>query len=424
MTERELFSQPKQFVFLAYFSDCMQEKNKQIVVLALLILMLIGGLLSRVLLSVSTIAFFVYTCFNFKSKVTAVFREPVTAGMLLLFFVPFVSGLWSSNTDHWIQVMVDKLPFLLMPFALFSAVNPSATQWKQFGLIVISILFMATLWSTFHYLMDMRTINESYLRAKTIPVLMNGDHLRFSWLTAIGLMYTLLLLGRATSIKHKLIFFLLAGWFFGYLHVLAARTGLLAAYLFMLGYLIYVIKQNKSGMLKWITPVLLVVIGLIAWFSAPTLRNRFLYTDYTYRYIQRNEYLSGSSDGNRVLSLRAGWELLNRYTWGVGSGDAKQQVAEWYRIHIPGMLESDQIFPSNEWLIYGMAMGWLGVLLFTIALMLPFFTTLIKNRFFWNCFHGVLFLIAMTDSSLEVQFGVFIYTFVVYWWWKEFRTTV
>ena len=402
----------------------MQEKNKQILVLALLLLMLIGSLLSRAMLSISSIAFFMFTCFHFKSPLVRIVREPVTAGMLLLFFVPFVSGLWSSNTTNWIQVVADKLPFLLMPFALFSAVNPTAAQWKQFGLIVVSILFMATLWSTFHYLMDMRTINESYLRAKTIPVLMNGDHLRFSWLIAMGFFYTMVLLNRSNDMTEKGLLFLLAFWFFGFLHVLAARTGLLAAYLFLLGYLVHVLMRKTSGFRKWAIPLLLIAVGLMAWFSVPTLRNRILYMDYSFRYIRNNEYLSGSSDGNRVLSLRAGWDLLKQHPWGVGSGDAKQKVAAWYQAHVPGILESDQIFPSNEWLIYGLSAGWPGVLLFTVAMLLPFFSSPPKDRFYRNSMQLVLLLVAMTDSSLEVQFGIFIYTFVVYWWWKDFRTTV
>jgi hypothetical protein len=82
------------------------------------------------------------------------------------------------------------------------------------------------------------------------------------------------------------------------------------------------------------------------------------------------------------------------------------------------MLESDKLYPSSEWLIYGAAAGWLGVLVFTGVMLAPLFIKTKTNHFFWISLNSILALSFLFDIGLEVQFGVFLYAFVVLWWWK------
>jgi hypothetical protein len=156
-----------------------------------------------------------------------------------------------------------------------------------------------------------------------------------------------------------------------------------------------------------------------AWLSMPTFRNRIHYFNYDYSFVRQNTYLPGSNDGSRINSFRAGWDILLHHPWGVGAGEVMHKANEWYDAHVPGVLPSDKLLPANEGLVYGDAAGWVGFVLFTMIMLLPFTQKGGRNKIFWVslCITSALGL--MVDIGLEVQFGVFCYAFFLLWWWKE-----
>lgn len=386
----------------------------------LMLVMMTGSLLSRALLSVSMIAFLLAAFSQIKSfrQLIDVFRNPLLAGMALLFFIPFVSGLWSSNLFAWSGIIISKLPFLLFPIAFSTSWNLSRRQWQYLAVFFILLLLVSTGWSMSVYLSDISIINESYLKAKTIPVPMDNDHVRFSWMVCTGVIIGLMLFNKVVKPVLKILSLFAVTWFVVYLHILAARTGLFACYLLLAAYCIYLLikSPDKKAGIAALTVVLIIVT--VAWTLFPTLQNRFRYIRYNYELIRDDKYISGGTDVNRVLSFKAGWKILQEHPLGIGAGDVKDKVNKWYDEQVPGVLEQDKIFPSNEWLIHGDMAGWPAVLLFSLAVVLPFFNKQISDRFFWTGLHLVALFAFMVDSCLEVQFGIFIYTFSTLCWWK------
>jgi hypothetical protein len=55
---------------------------------------------------------------------------------------------------------------------------------------------------------------------------------------------------------------------------------------------------------------------------------------------------------------------------------------------------------------------------------LPFFIRTGRGRFFWASLNLVSALSFLFDIGLEVQFGVFLYIFVLLWWWKWLQQKV
>ena len=138
-------------------------------------------------------------------------------------------------------------------------------------------------------------------------------------------------------------------------------------------------------------------------------------------YFEKAAYHEGATDAVRVISLKAGWQLLNKNpVYGTGFGDLKQETGKWYVENYPQMVESDKIDPSSEWLIYGAGCGWLGVLVFSFVMLVPFRTFPAKFLPWW-CLNITAAFSFLFDIGLEVQFGVFIYAFIVCWWWKWFN---
>ncbi|HMU44965.1 MAG TPA: O-antigen ligase family protein [Chitinophagaceae bacterium] len=394
--------------------------KRDFILLGLLLLMLAGCLWSRALLSVSTILFVAVACLHsgVLLQVKNAFSGILTCSIMLLFFIPFISGLWSSDIITWKEVMLDKLPFLFLPIAFSREWKINGDQWKLFALMVILFLLVATFWSTGQYFLSKKMIDKSYLQSKLIPVPIFGDHIRFSWLVCAGFITSIFLAEKAGYTKHRIFYFAVALWFFVYLHLLAARTGLIGCYIFI--FLWGMSLLFKKGMKSKYSLMLLVLAAIVitAWFFFPTLKNRISYMKYNLSFITKNEYLPHSNDGNRMLSLKAGWAILKENPLGVGAGDVKTEVSKWYDTHTKEVSDQDKIFPSNEWLIHGDTTGWPGALIFTIAFFAPLFKLIKEEWVFIIGLYMAAFIACFFDSSLEVQPGVFIYSFVTLWWSK------
>jgi len=382
------------------------------------LLMLIALFTSRVLLSIGFISFLVFTIVHAKAaqQLKDFIKNPLLVGLSVLFLVPLLSGLWSEDQHHWLRSVRIKLPLLLFPLAFAGPWQLSRKHWAVIGIVFLLLVAAGCTWSMIAYTTDINDMNEGYLRAKSIPTPLENDHIRFSLLVCIGMIAAAFLALHTTSKKLKVVFILAILFFFIYLHILSARTGLFAAYgiLFMGG--IYGALRSRKKLLPVSLLVIVIFLPLLAYQLLPTFRNRVKYMIYDFSFIKEATYLPGSNDGSRTVSIKAGWELLKRNPLGVGSGDVVNETMNWYRVHEPGML-STALYPSSEWLMYGGVAGWPGIIVFTIVMLLPFFVKL-QWRFFFLAVNAVLSFSLLFDIGLEVQFGVFIHAFVLLCWWK------
>jgi hypothetical protein len=139
-------------------------------------------------------------------------------------------------------------------------------------------------------------------------------------------------------------------------------------------------------------------------------------------YFQETSYLPGANDAVRVISLKAGWNVMYKQpACGVGFGDILSETKNWYNENIPHMREADKIYPSGEWMIYGAGCGVPGILVFSLAMAIPLFIKT-KNRLPWFLLNSTAAFSLLLDIGLEVQFGVFVYSFIVLWSWKWLTT--
>ena len=251
---------------------------------------------------------------------------------------------------------------------------------------------------------------------------LDNDHVRFSWLVSISIT-----LGGWLFIEKKTIvsrfyvslFVIIEIWLIIYLHILAARTGILCFYamiLFLAGYLLFKRSKIRTGLA---IVILVVSLPIISWFVFPTFQNRIKYVLYDASYILKSSYLPGSNDGMRFFSIKGGLNILSHHpVIGVGFGDIRNEMNAWYENNIPEMLDKDKLYPSSEWVVYGAGCGIIGVIIFSIVMLIPFFTRYHRNNVLWLLLNISVFLSLLFDIGLEVQYGVFLYSFIVLWWWK------
>ncbi|HEV7783021.1 MAG TPA: O-antigen ligase family protein [Chitinophagaceae bacterium] len=392
------------------------------IIFVLIIIMMTALFFSRAVLSVSMMAFVAGSFFHkgIKKQFLRFFSSPLLWGMSFLFFIPLLSGLWSTDRQEWMDVVRTKLPLLFFPLAFAGygiGYRFTSKQWGGLGYIFTGLVTGGVCLSLFNYSVDFAAINKSYLSAKTIVTPLENDHVRFSWLVSVAILLAGWLCVEKRKENTTLVYCLAAVVILlvVYLHVLAVRTGLFSFYIMVAGTAIWLIIKKIRW--QWGLGLLLLVIALpaVAYKTIPTFRNRVKYFLYDRSFFNKGEYWPGSTDAVRIISLKAGWNVMQQHpVKGVGFGDVLPVTKTWYGEHYPEMIESDKIYPSGEWMIYGAAAGWPGFLLFSCCMLVPFFIQT-NNKLPWWLLNATAALSFLFDIGLEVQFGVFIYSFVILW---------
>ena len=392
------------------------------IIFILMIIMMAALFFSRVVLSGGIIAFTAISIIHpdFKKHIYHFFASPLLWGMSLLFFLPLISGLWSEDKKEWLEIILIKLPLFFLPLAFAGPIHFSKKQWEWLATIFIALVAAASIWSMFHYINNIMAVNEGYLRAKTIITPLENDHVRFSWLVSV----TILLSAWVSYSKikeNKIVSWILAitcAWLVIFLHILAARTGLISFYIMLAGAALWFFIKKIKWQYGLALLVILIALPFIAYKTLPTFNNRVKYFLYDMEYFKKTHYLPGANDAIRVISLKAGWAVMNKQpATGVGFGDILSETKKGYARNFPQMLEADKIYPSGEWVIYGAGCGWPGILLFSFVMIMPFWVKT-SNRLLWCLLNATAAFSFMFDIGLEVQFGVFIYSFIVLWFYK------
>jgi O-antigen ligase len=398
----------------------LQNEWRSTLIFILMIIMMASLFFSRAALSISCIAFFLVSFFHPEpqKQIRQFLASPLLWGMSLLFFLPLISGLWSDDKTEWQRMMLIKVPLFLLPLAFAGPVKFTIKQWEWLAFVFIVLITGASVWSMFHYVNNVSEVNEGYLRAKSLITPFENDHVRFSWLICAAVLLSGWMCFQKQKEREFWILAIVAGWLIIYLHILAARTGLISFYIMLAGFVAWLIAKR----LKWTYSIslllILVVLPFIAYNTLPTFHNRVKYFIYDFEYFKKAHYLPGANDAVRVISLKAGWNVMNEQPLtGAGFGDVLSKTKKWYSENYPQMLETDKIYPSGEWVMYGAGCGWPGIFLFSFAMAIPFWIKT-SNRLLWCLLNGTAAFSLLFDIGLEVQFGVFIYSFVVLWWWK------
>lgn len=382
--------------------------------------MLIALFTSRALLTTSFILFLLLTCFHkdFVVQLIRFAKKPLLIGMSFLFFIPFVTWFWAEDKQMWAQFIRIKIPLFLFPLAFAGDWQLSEKQWKRVAYFFLMLLLAGCAWSLWHYALDAEAINKNYLKAKLLMTPLDNDHVRYSLLVCIGLICSVMLFRKSMLKSEKIILALFGAFFLVYLHVLSARTGLLAAYIFAFAGLLYLLlfSQKRKRNIFLIAGILL-LMPVAAWYFFPTFQNRIRYVTYDFSFVKNEKYLPGTSDGNRMVSYKAGWKILKENPFGVGA-DVGAKTNQWYDQNFPQMNANDRILPSSEFLMYAAFAGWISLALFILAMILPLVEKIKTEKFFWILLNVVMVFSFLFDIGLEAQFGVFIYSFVVLWWWK------
>lgn len=385
----------------------------------MLVGLLVGLLVSRALVSFTSVL--MVLPFFFGNQQQPVQRNLLFAISLLLLPV-LLSGLWSSDSASWWSSVAVRLPLLTL-FLGISSVTISRRNKTRLVYLYLLLICLGCAWSLSQYLTDTTAMHEAYLRAKTLPTPSDDDHIRFSWMVVVALLLGIHLvfteqqqqtrLGISAAIVFQVV----------YLHLLAAKTGLVGLYAGIGIYILYTLFIRK----KWRMALVIVATGMAmaatCYLALPTLRNRIQYVVYDLSNYAKGNTLPGYTDASRLWSMKAGYQLtLQHPLQGVGFGDMRSAVDQWHTVHHPESPDYERFLPANEWLVYGTGSGIPGSICFTIGfLALLYFTT--RRNILSVILSVTAILPFLFDDTLEGQTGVIVLAFIAFFGQQKLAET-
>ncbi|PSK93990.1 O-antigen ligase family protein [Taibaiella chishuiensis] len=338
----------------------------------------------------------------------------------LFFGTYLVSGLWSGDKDFWWAATLNKLPFLVLPFAFTSAplhkeyyrrVVITGIVLMQLGVVTYSLACLAL--NPDYYL-------SGYSFSNPLPTTKYNDHIRFSLSLVLSLlMCFFLLFEKQERPLPRWLRYLLSGCcllFIGYLHILAAKTGLVCLYFLLAAYII--VKLYKRHKLLTFTFIaLLALVPVVSYFTVNTFQTKVKYVLYEIEKSKREQrYDYTLSDAGRMITYDIGAKALAAHPLaGTGAGDLMHVMREGYAAYYPEVSADQQYGPINQFMYTALSVGIPLSLILCAMVFAPLFVA-VPGRLYLIITTLLLWIAIMVEAMLEVQFGVFTYLFFVLFW--------
>lgn len=390
-------------------------KLKDLIAVSAILAMVLGMLHARALASIGMIVLVINGLLwsSSRLRIRTLLKDRFAIILALFFCSYLVSGLWSDNTGYWLNSVLIKLPFLLLPVG-FLSLNVRSLNIMRALVYGLSLILMINVFkSVAFYFEHKAAIVTAYGSSKVLPTSIYNDHIRFSLtLVMVTLLNLFLLLdhrpriGRTDKIISSINIIVLGG----FIHLLATKTGLISFYI-MLTVTGFGKLYSKHKLLALGFILLLLTGGYLAFLKVPTLNAKVKYVLVEVRMMQNpaHELDYNFSDQGRLISYKMALDVLKRApVIGVGSGDVKDQMDHSYRTLQPDVPKENRLIPHNQLLYVMLAAGVLPAIIFLTMVLLPFF--LKRSRSVYTVSMAAVFLFAMqVESMLEIQFGVLVY---------------
>lgn len=389
-----------------------------------LALLVIGYIASRALMSLSVGLLFLNAFWpaNIAIVKQRFLSNKFSIFSIIYFLVCLLSYFWSSNKETWVSEALLQLPFLLLPIGFCSAPLEHKLFRKELFQITIIATVIAVFISLGIYFMDFKAYTVDYKNSNPFPSTSSGDHIRYSlWLAFLVLLSAYHLYFEEAFKTNKVLKYFT--WFaiflfIAYIHLLAAKTGLLALYIILIALAYYFFTKKYNSLFARIIPFIgaIGVFGIMYW-AVPTFQIKVDYVLHEVNVINNNERLNYNlSDHGRLISLEIGAkELKDNSFLGTGIGDVLDVMKKGYQQAYPEVPEHLKFMPFNQYMLNFLAYGWLLGLPLIFLSFISFFDKQKKGQYFVSLGTAIFILTFMFEGSLQRQTGIFQYLFMSLW---------
>jgi O-antigen ligase len=195
----------------------------------------------------------------------------------------------------------------------------------------------------------------------------------------------------------------------------ASKTGTILLACLVLYWLVYAFRQ--MALWRWHTGAVLLVAVFFAIYTIhdPVLKTQITtsvqiaagQTDEPVREIESTQA--------RIIAWSAAWELMKQHPLGVGTGDVNDAFVQRFREQGYHELADMELNPHNNYLQIGVALGWPGLALWLLTLLICTWRAWQKKDWIYGYFILAIALHMLTESILEKQSGLVFLAFFNAW---------
>ncbi len=333
--------------------------------------------------------------------------------LIVVFFIFFLlitfSVINSENLDEAFRKLVLKLPILFFPLALFSFLNLKSSSVQQLSFIASYALFLPAVVSVYNYFTNKELFDDLILQSKPLPIEMGYGiyHIQFSIILASVILFGIITLqklykNRQLGLLFYSLLFLVAVNMIC-IHILSARTGLLALYI---GIALWMISQFRSvgkKQLLWILP-LLIIAPVILFYSSSSLRNRMKNTIEDFNVVMTHKDANDYSFALRVRAWQNAIDVIKQHpAFGTGLGDAEQVLFNNFESVDASIAPHNRKNPHFQFMETAVQSGLLCGLVYLLIFIVGWIRYERKFNFILIAFALLYFVASCFESILERQ---------------------
>lgn len=302
-----------------------------------------------------------------KSTIRTIASRPEIVGLSMVFFVVLASGIHSTDSDQWLHEVKIKLPFLILPFAIFLLRPISAAQHRWMHQILIGTVVISSFAVLTAYLGDADDLQRRIGMGQSIPTPI--DHIHYSIIMAYAAVTSFLLAVHSKIQRLRVVHTIGGLYLFAFLHFLSVRSGIVICYAAIgVSILWYIVAYRRywSGLALMVS---LATLPFVAYQVVPSFKQKIDYMRWDiqqYREGNGNNY----SDAERLMSYEIAIDMIHEAPmFGHGMGDLRKITTELQRTKFGQ--KDKYIYPHNQYLFVCSGVGLIGGLLFFGGLLTP-----------------------------------------------------
>jgi O-antigen ligase len=367
--------------------------------------------LSPALISISFILLSAIGLLQLNLKEFTKFELALSALFVLFFLSSAASFLYSQNTDEASRKLILKLPILCFPLVFNALKKTESKHFASIVLIGLYAMYLPALVSVYNYISNKTLFDQLILESKPLPIEFGYGiyHIQFSILLAISVVLGVyVLLHRKSwdlSALNKTFIGIISLLNFIFLHILSARTGLLALYFGLLMIFVPVLIKMplRNKIISIIAGLLLPILILSA---SSSLRNRLRNTAADFEVAWSGKDANDYSFAMRVQAWKNATQVIKKNALiGVGIGDADKVLKENFAQMNSSISPANRKNPHFQFLETATQSGLVSACIFLMILAFSLSRNSNKNSLLASI-ALLLFLASCFESILERQASV------------------
>ena len=364
---------------------------------------------SRAASSLSVISLLIYWLISghWNLKLQQLKKNIAGLPLIVYFLLQLISISYTPDKAVGLNNIIQKLMLLVVPLVICS-LQPSSKHWIQFKrtYVVFFILFSLLAFGIAFYNFNQTADTEHFYYVWLFGAFkLHPAYIAFNLIIALIFLADWLL--QAQHIKHKVLLLLSILFLGGTVLFLSSRAQIIVLIALSVGGVSIYYFLNKKWLQAILPPLFIGLIIGFALYHIPFTKSRI-----ERLFLEQKEYSAGSIEVNdpRIEIWQGSLYQIQKTPLGTGVGNVRNTLKETYAENNLLINHTTTFDPHNQFIHAFVLVGIPGGIVFCIALLWPSIIAIRKRYWPYLCFIVLVGMSYMTESMLERQAGMVIFT--------------